>query len=235
MKILITGGSNGIGLQTAKELNRLGHDLTITYFSDEKNAEVLKKEDNINSLKLSITDTSSIESVASFIENENFEILINNACPSFPLMPLRKVKSTEFTSYVSQGIEAVHTLSNAFVKSRKKEPGQIINILSAYTTESVQAQMAPYITLKYALLGLTKCMAKEYQAKKIIVNAVSPAMTDTNLLRNTFPEKFIEMAKESHPNGDILQPEAVANSIIQLINCNGAIVGANLPITGSAL
>jgi NAD(P)-dependent dehydrogenase (short-subunit alcohol dehydrogenase family) len=234
MNVLLTGGSSGIGLQTALKLKEDGHDVTITYFSNSENATNLTHNYGINCIHLDLNSPESIKELSLKIESESFDTLINNACPPFPLKPLRKVEEQEFMNYLSNGVNVVHSLSKSFVKSRKKNGGRILNILSAYTLGTVQTQMAPYITLKYALLGLTRCMAKEYHSKNIVVNAVSPSMTDTRLLREVFPERFIEMAKESHPSGDILSPELVADSIIKLLRFDSSVVGVNLPITGSA-
>ena len=232
MKVLITGGSSGIGLEIASLLLEEGHSVSITYNSNKEKAKELEKK-GIQTYSFDQSNEESLKKIVEQINLKKFDTLINNACPNFPLTPLRKLEGVELAHYISTGVNAVHTVSQAFVSSRAKQPGRIINVLSAYTLGNTQNQMAPYITLKYALLGLTKCMAKEYLPKKIIVNAISPSMTNTSFLSKTFPEKFIEMAKEDHPSGDIADPKMVAKTVSQMLQFDEFIVGVNLPVTGS--
>jgi 3-oxoacyl-[acyl-carrier protein] reductase len=232
MNILITGGSQGIGEASVRLLIQSGHTVSFTYFSNAEKSEKICTETGAKALKLDLTSSESILEVSKYILENEFDVLINNACMAYKLNRLSKIEGEEFKSYLASGVELVHELSKAFVKARKKREGKIINILSAYTVSGVQAQMAPYITLKYALLGLTKCMAKEYQSKNIIVNAISPAMTKTEFLNTTFPEKYLVMASEDHPLKDLATPQEVAEMVSLMVSANRYLHGVNLPVTG---
>ena len=81
----------------------------------------------------------------------------------------------------------------AFIpKMSKQNYGKIVFMLSAYLLGIPPKFQSPYITVKYALLGLMRNLASEYAAKGIMVNAVSPDMMETKFL-----SELPELIKES--------------------------------------
>jgi 3-oxoacyl-[acyl-carrier protein] reductase len=114
----------------------------------------------------------------------------------------------------------------------KQKSGNILNILTENVVGKPQSGVSDYVCAKYALLGLTKTLAVEYAGKNIRVNAISPGMVETKMLKN-LPPKAIEITKETTPLGKLTTPNDIANAVLFLISDRAAnITGVNLVICG---
>ena len=97
--------------------------------------------------------------------------------------------------------------------------------------------MSIYSASKHAVIGLTKSAAIEYAKKGIRINAVCPAIIDTDMYRRATaadPRKA-EMAAHLHPVGRLGQPEEIAAAVIYL--CSDAAsftTGHSLVLDGGA-
>ncbi len=79
MKIAITGGSNGIGRAAALALAQNGDDLCITYHNDEQAAREVADKTGARTVRLNVTDNSSITAFKSVLDDWQPEVLVNNA------------------------------------------------------------------------------------------------------------------------------------------------------------
>jgi 3-oxoacyl-[acyl-carrier protein] reductase len=80
--------------------------------------------------------------------------------------------------------------------------------------------MVPYSTAKAGVIGLTKALAKEVAPHGIRVNAVSPAVIETEILKQLTPEQ-VEYMKTRVPLGRLGRPEEVA-AVIAFLASDGA-------------
>jgi NAD(P)-dependent dehydrogenase (short-subunit alcohol dehydrogenase family) len=96
-------------------------------------------------------------------------------------------------------------------------------------------KMGIYCATKHAVVGLTKSAAVEYGKKNIRVNAVCPAVIDTEMFRRAEaadPKKGA-FAKAMHPIGRIGQAEEVAAAVLYLCcDAAGFATGVSLPVDG---
>ena len=97
--------------------------------------------------------------------------------------------------------------------------------------------MSIYAASKHAVIGLTKSAAIEYGKKGLRVNAVCPAVIDTEMFKRAAesdPRKA-EFAASMHPVGRIGQPEEVAAAVLYLCSdLSGFTTGVALPVDGGA-
>ena len=115
--------------------------------------------------------------------------------------------------------------------------GAIVNTASVAGLGAAP-KMSIYSASKHAVIGLTKSAAIEYAKKRIRVNAVCPAVIDTDMFRRAYeadPRKA-EFAAAMHPVGRIGKVEEVANAVLYLC-CDGAAftTGHALAVDGGAL
>lgn len=109
-------------------------------------------------------------------------------------------------------------LAQAFVPEMAKQKyGRFVFMLTAFTCGADPKYMSPYITAKYALLGLMKNLAAEYAEKNVHFHAVSPEMMDTPFVENV-PETARRLAAEASPSGVLLSPETAAERIAFLLS-----------------
>ena len=115
--------------------------------------------------------------------------------------------------------------------------GAIVNTASVAGLGAAP-KMSIYSASKHAVIGLTKSAAIEYAKKHIRVNAVCPAVIDTDMFRRAYeadPRKA-EFAAAMHPVGRIGKVEEVASAVLYLC-CDGAAftTGHALAVDGGAL
>jgi NAD(P)-dependent dehydrogenase (short-subunit alcohol dehydrogenase family) len=97
--------------------------------------------------------------------------------------------------------------------------------------------MSIYSASKHAVIGLTKSAAVEYAKKGIRVNAVCPAVIDTDMFRRAAqsdPRKA-EYAAAMHPVGRLGLPHEIAGAVLYLCSDEAAFTtGVALPLDGGA-
>ena len=113
----------------------------------------------------------------------------------------------------------------------KKNNSKIINIASNAADLSSQGRAA-YAPSKAALLSFTKVLSKEMGAYKINVNAISPGLVNTDMMKNT-PQKVIDEALNNSSLKKVAEPEDVANVALFLASeQSNHITGETIYVTG---
>ncbi len=192
---LVTGASRGIGAATAIKLAEQGCDVTVNYFQSEDRA--LKVAERIEALgrraiavRADVADYDQIRNMirTTVEELSGLHMLINNAGYSSQ-GTLDQLPVEEW-----QRMLAV-TLDGAFYSAKEAAPhmkragwGRIVNVCSlrAFTGSDHGAH---YASAKAGLIGLTKSLALELAPYNIIVNAVAPGYTATEMNRKALEEK----------------------------------------------
>ena len=126
----------------------------------------------------------------------------------------------------------VEILKSFLPEMQKQKFGRILLMLSAYVQIPDPKFAAPYVTAKYALLGLMKDVAAEYASKGITVNGISPQMIETKFLKDV-PELIVEQQRAAGPLQRLLQKEDILPMMKLLLSEEAAaITGENIGITG---
>ena len=90
----------------------------------------------------------------------------------------------------------------------------------------------PYVTSKHGVVGLTKALALDLARTGIAVNAVTPGVIETDILKGADPEA-LKAVEQSTPVGHIGQPKDVANLVSYLASRDlGFTTGALFDISG---
>ena len=235
---IITGGSGGIGTAIAKALSKRGYSTAIIYNTNEKSTLALQSElKNSIAIKCDVSSEPEVRKMVSEVIEKmgGIDVLVNSASP--PLNYSRFIEKDMKLLLMHMNVSyfgAVNCIKHVLPHMAKQRSGSIINILSQNVISSPQPGFSDYICAKYALLGLTKCLAVEYACKNIRVNAVSPGMVETNMLKS-LPPKTIELAREAAPLGRLTSADDVASAILFLISDEASgITGINLPVCGGS-
>lgn len=187
---LVTGGSRGLGRNSAIALARKGIDVIITYHTRKEEADNVVKEiegygRKSAALQLDTGDVSSFDAFASQLlsvlsekwERQQIDILINNA--GFGL----RSAITDTTEEQFDRLLNVH-FKGVFFLSRKLYPhiadnGRVVNLSTGLTRFVIEGNGA-YAAMKGAVEVLTKYMAKEWGKRGIRVNVVAPGAIATD-------------------------------------------------------
>jgi NAD(P)-dependent dehydrogenase (short-subunit alcohol dehydrogenase family) len=213
---LITGGNRGIGLETARQLGKLGITVLVgarSLATGETAAETLKKEGiDARAIKIDVNDPADYTAVAKSIEKDfgRLDILVNNAGI---FLDGRKDNETSTTSAevlrktFDTNFFAVIGLTQALLPLvRKSAAGRIVNlssILGSQTLHSTKgsfiydAKTFAYDASKAALNSFTIHLAHELQGTKIKVNSAHPGWVKTEMGGEGAVMEIVDGAKTS--------------------------------------
>ena len=178
-KILITGGSSGIGKATAIELVENGATVCITGRDKDKLENVASK---INAIPIHF-DVSKYNSIAvktldAFHSMGGMDVLINNAGIG-EFAKLEDIKMNHFENMFATNVFGLTMLTQEVVKFFKtQQHGTVINIGSSAATSGFPSGSV-YCASKFALRGLTECWRHELRKDNIRVVLVNPSEVPT--------------------------------------------------------
>ena len=235
---VITGASGGIGAAIARAMGKKGYSPIIIYNNNEQSSLMLQKEiKNSIAIKCDVSSEAEVREMAARVIEEmgRIDVLINGASPLINYSRFIEKDIKLFSTHMNVSyFGAVNCIKQVLPQMVKQKSGNIINILTQNVISNLQPGFSDYICAKYALLGLTKCLAIEYAGKNIRVNAVSPGMIETNMIKN-LPKKAVELTRDVTPLGRLSTPDDVANAIIFLASDDASnITGINMPVCGGS-
>lgn len=187
---LITGGSRGLGKNSAIKIAQKGLDVIITYKNGKDEAEAVVKEiqemgRNAVAFQLDTSDIKSFETFVQQVTNHvkentgspNIDYLINNAGIALysPLMDTTEEQLDEIFNIHFKGVFFLTQKLLPFVN----DGGGIINISSGLARFALPGSSV-YGSMKSAVEMLTKYMAKELGSRKIKANVVAPGAIETD-------------------------------------------------------
>ena len=231
---IVTGGTIGIGKAIADILYENGAALIITgvekdlidRFNTEKNP---RKQYYYVNFALQDSINEFVEIINSF---PKIDILINNAGINI-VRPNRETSLDDFNLMNDINLKAPYILtrevSNIMINNKY---GRIINISSIWSVKT-RSSRSLYTTTKSALVGLTKTLSVELGEYNILINAVGPGFTITELTITTnTPEDLVRLA-DLVPLKRLAQPIEIAKFVAFLSSDqNTYITGQNLLIDG---
>ncbi len=234
-RALVTGGTRGIGKEISKKLLQAGAHVTVTG-TKESEISNLSKSNKISNLDFNCVDFTSNESTVNFLNHiansHGYDILINNAginiVSDFLLIDdnsCELINKVNLTGPLKLCKELVPYM-------QRKNWGRIINVASIWSVVSREGRSL-YSTSKNALLGLTRSIALEFASKNILVNAVSPGFTLTELTLSTNTQEDLKVIENEIPMKRLAMPEEIANCVLFLVSdFNQYLTGQNIVIDG---
>ncbi len=231
---LITGGTHGIGAETALSLARQGVKISLVARHVD-DVQFLPKLKEMGVEYLLISADLSKEEECKRVVNETYkrfgaiDILVHSAGSAAPGNLLNGAREVWYQAFDIH-IHAIFHLCTAAVPYMKKHGGSIILISSAAGIRGVKNALA-YAVVKGAIPQFTRAMALELSAANIRVNCVSPGVIRTRFQDYLTEEQVrnnIENRIPLHREGTSAD---VADAICMLIK-NDFITGENLVIDG---
>lgn len=212
MKILVTGGSKGIGKAIAEELKTIGE-----VYAVARNEELLKLLDISGYF---VCDLScEVEKLSSYIKEKEFDVIVNNAGEYIyggidTMMP----EQTEHI-FRTNLLAPVRIISAGVPYMKKQKFGRIINIGSISGVMG-EAYASLYSSTKAGLLGLTKALALELAEYNITVNTINPGWVDTELGNSSVDESEFSKAEiiECIPQRRFVSPAEVAALVKYIVS-----------------
>jgi NAD(P)-dependent dehydrogenase (short-subunit alcohol dehydrogenase family) len=189
---IVTGGSRGLGRNTALNIARTGGDVIITYQSREDDAKAVVAEiEEIGARAIAVRlDVGDVSSFPRFVETihtalreswkrETFDHLINNAGHG-NMATIESTTEEQFDKLINVHFKGVFFLTQALLPLLA-DGGRIVNLSSGLTRVSYPG-FAAYAAAKGAVEVLSIYLAKELGSRGIAVNTVAPGAIETDFL-----------------------------------------------------
>lgn len=225
--VLVTGGSKGIGLATARRFAELGDRVAVTYRSSDA-------PDGLFGVKCDVTSAADVDAAFGAVE-EHFggpvEVLVSNAGMAKDGLLLR-MSEDDFTSVVDANLTAAYRVvkraAQGMLRARR---GRII-LVSSVVGLLGSAGQANYAASKAGLVGFARSLARELGSRSITVNVVAPGPVATDMIAALSEARQAELTA-AVPLGRTATPEEIAGTIAFLASSDAAyITGAVIPVDG---
>lgn len=234
--LLITGSTSDIAFEYLKSLSNNKIKIIALYRNDSNRLDLLKIDYNLDleKIKLDLFDTNKVKTeIVNICEKYDIIKVLHIASPKVEQERFNKVNIESFEeNYKIQFLSIVEILKVVLSGMKKNRYGKVVFILSSCTLNNPPKFLAPYITTKYALLGLMKCLVSEYKEFNIQINSISPTMIDTKFLEN-LDHRIVELNSSNHPLKRNLKPSELVDKIEFLFSESSQFInGINLNLSG---
>ncbi|MEG2395790.1 MAG: 3-oxoacyl-ACP reductase FabG [Oscillospiraceae bacterium] len=215
---LITGASKGIGSAIAIMLAKEGYIVGINYNSSNREAEnvlnTIKKDGGEGYLyKCDIESSIDVANMISTVISDmgSVDVLVNNAGISQQKL-FTDITDDDFDNMIGVNLTGAFYVTRAVLPLMiSKKRGKIINISSMWGEIGGSCEVH-YSASKAGLIGMTKALAKEVAPSGITVNAITPGVIETDMVKKLGADTM-NMLKEEIPLGRIGTPVDIANAV----------------------
>lgn len=202
-KVLVTGGTRGIGAAIAAELSKNGALVTITG---------TKASSQKNYIRADFTDLTSTKTFLDQVKNDQFDIVINNAGIN-KINSITDISLDDWNKILLVNLTVPFQIIQAALPYMvSKGFGRIVNISSIFGEVSKEKRAA-YSASKFGLLGLTKACAAEYAKNNILVNCLAPGFIDTELTRSVLNDEQIKQMVSQVPMNRLGNPTEISKAV----------------------
>ena len=240
---MITGAGNGIGRTTALAFAQQGASVVVADIShkdgEETTAQIIQGGGIASFIPCDVTKDQDVEAlVAGTLEAYGkLDIAFNNAGIEIEQSKLADGDEAVYDKIMDVNVKGVWRCMKYQIPAMLKQSSSAIVNTASIAGLGAAPKMSIYSASKHAVIGLTKSAAIEYGKKGLRVNAVCPAVIDTEMFRRATqsdPQKE-QYVNGLHPVGRIGQPEEVAAAVLYLCSdLAGFTTGVALPVDGGA-
>ncbi len=235
-KIIVTGGSRGIGAGIVKLLDSLGAEIAFSYSSRKESAEQVLSQLSGRQHKifqLNLSDEESIQMSFSSLLKEwgSVDGLVNNAGITKDQLLLR-MKTDDFDQVINTNLKGSFLCCKAVLKPMvKARKGSIVNVTSVVGQMGNPGQ-ANYAASKAGVEAFSKSLAKELGSRNIRANCVSPGFIETEMTDSLSAEQ-----KEKMISGLVIERLGSVNDIAHAVayllsDVSSYITGQTIAVNG---
>lgn len=235
---IVTGGARGIGEEIAKEFSREGAKAVIFDIDNEKGKAVESAIRNSGGEALFVhCDVSKVSEIERAVKETIDEygainILVNNA-GILHSTPIEEITEEEWDRMMAINLKSIFFMVQKILPEfRKNKGGKVVNISSLAGRMGGFANGLGYTATKAAIIGLTYGFARRLAKDNVLVNAVAPGPTETDILK-AFSEEKKEELRQAIPIKKLGTTKDIANAVVFLASSKaGFITGAVLDVNG---
>jgi 3-oxoacyl-[acyl-carrier protein] reductase len=172
--VLVTGGSRGIGLATARALAAQGHRVAVTYRSSAP--------EGLLGVECDVTSTDDVDRAFTTVEQEQgpVEVVVSNAGITEDTLLMRMTEES-FARVVDTNLTAAYRVAKRASRGMLKARWGRLVFVSSVVALSGSAGQVNYASSKAGLVGLSRSIARELGSRGITSNVIAPGYVDTDM------------------------------------------------------
>ena len=191
LKVLVTAGAGGIGLEVARAFIGEGAKVHVCDV-DQKALRAMRKSDpKVTQTKADVSDRRQVTKLfkEALAELKGLDVLVNNAGIAGPTGKVDEIAPEDWDHCLAVDITGQFNCTRLAVPHlRKSRNPSIVNLSSAAGRLGFPLR-TPYAAAKWAVVGFTKSLAAELGPEGIRVNAIQPGIVDGERIRRVFDAK----------------------------------------------
>ncbi len=218
--VVITGGSSGLGAETARHLVQAGAKIVLGARRLDR-LQMLAQQLGLGTESFVQTDVTDYAQVQALVNQAietygRVDVMLNNA-GIMPLSPLEMLRVDEWNQTVDVNIRGVlHGIAAALPHMKSQKSGQIINV-SSVAGHLVSAGGVVYSASKFAVRAISEGLRKEVKPYNIRSTILSPGAVDTELPATTKAEGMAQ-AMQSFYERNAIPASSFARCVLFAIN-----------------
>ncbi|RJO61167.1 MAG: SDR family oxidoreductase [Dehalococcoidia bacterium] len=230
----VTGGNGGIGTAVAERLLSENYLVLYTYNKNDPDpVEILRRYPSSRAYHCNLLDRDEVDNLAKDVleQYSKVDVLVNNAGVMLDQIFV-KMNRDQWDYVIDVNLKSIFSFSHAFLPAMiKQNYGRIINISSITGLKGFHGK-ANYSASKAGIIGFTRSLAVEVASKGITVNAVTPGMIDTKMIKH-IPGKYMVSILNQIPLHRLGRPEEVASLVAFLAGEDSSyITGEAISVSG---
>jgi 3-oxoacyl-[acyl-carrier protein] reductase len=210
--VVVSGGSRGIGRGICEVFAREGASVAFTYVSNDEAAqetlEVLRQfPGKHHAFKVSVTDRAGIKAMVTTLMEDwkQIDVLVNNAAINKADTFISTTEES-WMHVVNTNVNGLYYMTKPILRQMvRQRKGSIVNITSIAAQRAVPTSVH-YATSKAAVIGFTKCLARESAAFGVTINGIAAGIYDTDL-GNSLPGPMLGFYEQWVPKGRLGLPQ----------------------------
>lgn len=240
---IVTGAAAGIGRATALAFAAKGIRVVVADIDEQSGQQVVVDAKQAGGealfVRCDVTSDADVQAlVAATVEAYGrLDFAFNNAGIEVEQAKLADGDESVFDRIMDVNVKGVWRCMKYQIPVMLSQGGGAIVNTASVAGLGAAPKMSIYSASKHAVIGLTKSAAVEYAKKGIRVNAICPAVIDTDMFRRAAesdPRKA-EFAAAMHPVGRLGTAEEIAAAVLYLCSPDaGFTTGVALPVDGGA-
>ena len=233
-RVLISGGSRGIGRAIVEAFAAQGDRVAFIYRTREEEAAKVAEAVGAVAIRADVSDPDEVRRALAEAEaalGGSIDVLVNNAAVSW-IGQMQDMTDTEWRRVLDTNLSGAFYLSRGVVSDMvKNHYGRMINIGSMWGKVGASCEVA-YSATKAGLRGMTMAMAKEFGPSGITVNCVEPGFIATEMNAAIDAASRQALCDET-PLGRMGTPAEVAAAVVFLASdAAGFITGQVVGVDG---
>jgi NADP-dependent 3-hydroxy acid dehydrogenase YdfG len=230
--ILITGGSTGIGAETARLLAARGAKVAVAARRADRLEEVVAgitgQGGTARAYQLDVTDKAQVEAVVAHVVADfgRIDVLINNA-GLMPIRPMAEVDTAEWDAMIDVNLKGtLYGIAAVLPRFLAQKSGHVINLGSVAGIKVFAPGGTVYSGTKFAISAITEGLRQEV-GETVRVTAIEPGAVDSDLklgTSGTATDTVMEFYRQAIPAGSVARAIAFAIEQPEDVDINAIVI-----------